>query len=163
MQGANILGLDSAETTPPEFMEAEPLEQNQAEASDSQAQEMEVKAGDGDVDVTQPQPAPASVEPVAPPVPKPKKDRLARLRELGVEPPPVSKLCADDGSFDLEPPQVNPGESTTKNSHLCNVNSLAQYFPYGGLGFKALCFDTIDNSMHVLDKIILVGQLKPLL
>ncbi|XP_029591531.1 claspin isoform X1 [Salmo trutta] len=124
MQGANILGLDSAETTPPEFMEAEPLEQNQAEASNSQAQEMEVKAGD--VDVTQPLPAPASVEPVAPPVPKPKKDRLARLRELGVEPPPVSKLCADDGSFDLEPPQVNPGVEALKERYLRHVQPVAR-------------------------------------
>ncbi|XP_038827769.1 claspin-like isoform X2 [Salvelinus namaycush] len=124
MQGANILGLDSAEMTPPEFMEAEPLEQNHAEASDSQAQEMEAKAGD--VDVTQPLPAPASVDPVAPPVPKPKKDRLARLRELGVEPPPVSKLCADDGSFDLEHPQVNPGLEALKERYLRHVQPVAR-------------------------------------
>ncbi|XP_020356144.1 claspin isoform X6 [Oncorhynchus kisutch] len=125
MQGANIfLRLDSAEMTSPEFMEAEPREQNQAEASVSQAQEMEAKAGD--VDVTQPLPAPASVEPVAPPVPKPKKDRLARLRELGVEPPPVSKLCADDGSFDLEPPQVNPGVEALKERYLRHVQPVAR-------------------------------------
>uniref|UniRef100_A0A8C7WDM5 Claspin n=1 Tax=Oncorhynchus mykiss TaxID=8022 RepID=A0A8C7WDM5_ONCMY len=125
MQGANIfLRLDSAEMAPPEFMEAEPLEQNQAEASVSQAQEMEAKAGD--VDVTQPLPAPASVEPVAPPVPKPKKDRLARLRELGVEPPPVSKLCADDGSFDLEPPRVNPGVEALKERYLRHVQPVAR-------------------------------------
>ncbi|CAB1351210.1 unnamed protein product [Coregonus sp. 'balchen'] len=124
MQGANISGLDGAEIPPPESMEAEPLEQNQAEASDSQAQEMEVKAGDGYV--AQPLPAPASVEPVAPPVTKPKKDRLARLRELGVEPPPVSKLCADDGSFDLEPPQVNPGVEALKERYLRHVQPVAR-------------------------------------
>lgn len=45
--------------------------------------------------------------------PKPKKDKLARLRELGLEPPPVAKLCADDGAFvQLEPQQANPGEET---------------------------------------------------
>lgn len=44
-------------------------------------------------------------------VPKPKKDKLARLRELGFEPPPVARLCADDGAFvQLEPQQANPGE-----------------------------------------------------
>ncbi|XP_041738913.1 claspin isoform X2 [Coregonus clupeaformis] len=124
MQGANISGLDGAEIPPPESMEAEPLEQNQAEASDSQAQEMEVKAGDGYV--AQPLPAPASVEPVAQPVTKPKKDRLARLRELGVEPPPVSKLCADDGSFDLEPLQVNPGVEALKERYLRHVQPVAR-------------------------------------
>ncbi|KAL0166436.1 hypothetical protein M9458_038280, partial [Cirrhinus mrigala] len=39
---------------------------------------------------------------------KPRKDKLARLRELGLDPPPVAKLCADDGAFvQLEPPQEN--------------------------------------------------------
>ncbi|TRY53665.1 hypothetical protein DNTS_008665 [Danionella cerebrum] len=39
---------------------------------------------------------------------KPRKDKLARLRELGLNPPPVAKLCADDGAFvQLEPPQEN--------------------------------------------------------
>lgn len=48
---------------------------------------------------------PSPVEPQA------RKDRLARLRELGLHPPPVPRLCADDGAFvHLEPPQVNPGE-----------------------------------------------------
>ncbi|XP_016334792.1 claspin-like, partial [Sinocyclocheilus anshuiensis] len=40
---------------------------------------------------------------------KPRKDKLARLKELGLDPPPVAKLCADDGAFvQLEPPQENP-------------------------------------------------------
>lgn len=48
--------------------------------------------------------------------PKPKKDKLARLRELGLEPPPVAKLCADEGAFiQLEPQQANPGEGTVLN------------------------------------------------
>lgn len=42
---------------------------------------------------------------------KPKKDKLTRLRELGLVPPPVTKLRADDGAFiQLEPQQANPGE-----------------------------------------------------
>ncbi|XP_051991953.1 claspin-like [Xyrauchen texanus] len=44
-----------------------------------------------------------------PEVLKPRKDKLTRLRELGLDPPPVAKLCADDGAFvQLEPPQENP-------------------------------------------------------
>ncbi|XP_052389192.1 claspin isoform X2 [Carassius gibelio] len=40
---------------------------------------------------------------------RPRKDKLARLRELGLDPPPVAKLCADDGAFvQLQPPQENP-------------------------------------------------------
>ncbi|XP_014033014.2 claspin isoform X1 [Salmo salar] len=124
MQGANISVFGGAEIPPPESMEAGPPEQNQAEPSDSQAQEMEAKAGDWDG--AQPLPAPASVDPVAPPVPKLKKDRLARLRELGVEPPPVPKLCADDGSFDLEPPQVNPGVEALKERFLRHVQPVAR-------------------------------------
>ncbi|XP_045082258.1 claspin-like isoform X3 [Coregonus clupeaformis] len=122
MQGANISGLDGAEIPPPESMGAGIPDQNQAE--DSQAQEIEAKAGDGDVAL--PLPAPAIVDPIAPPVPKPKKDRLARLRELGVEPPPVPKLCADDGSFDLEPPQVNPGVEALKERFLRHVQPVAR-------------------------------------
>ena len=52
------------------------------------------------------------------PAAKPKKDRLARLRELGMDPPPVPKLCADDGQFvDLEPPAPNPGKETQTHGH----------------------------------------------
>ncbi|XP_058233503.1 claspin isoform X3 [Hemibagrus wyckioides] len=55
-------------------------------------------------------------------VPKPKKDKLARLRELGLEPPPVAKLCADDGAFvQLEPQQSNPGLEALKKRFLKHV------------------------------------------
>lgn len=53
---------------------------------------------------------PSVTEP-APQVAKRRKDKLARLRELGVDPPPVAKLCADEGDFvQLELPQENPGK-----------------------------------------------------
>lgn len=43
-----------------------------------------------------------------PQVLKPRKDKLARLRELGLDPPPVVKLSADEGAFvQLEAPQEN--------------------------------------------------------
>lgn len=54
---------------------------------------------------------PASEVPVQQPT-KPKKDKLARLKELGLDPPPVAKLCPDAASFiELEPQQLNPGET----------------------------------------------------
>ncbi|TSK31325.1 Claspin [Bagarius yarrelli] len=55
-------------------------------------------------------------------VPKPKKDKLAKLRELGLEPPPVAKLHADDGAFvQLEPQQANPGLEALKERFLKHV------------------------------------------
>ncbi|XP_036421566.1 LOW QUALITY PROTEIN: claspin [Colossoma macropomum] len=57
-----------------------------------------------------------------PVMPKPKKDKLARLRELGLEPPPVAKLCADDGAFvQLEPPQANPALEALKERFLKHI------------------------------------------
>lgn len=54
---------------------------------------------------------PASPEPAAQEPSKPKKDKLAILKKLGLDPPPVAKLCPDDGAFvQLEPPEVNLGE-----------------------------------------------------
>lgn len=53
---------------------------------------------------------PVAAEPSAQQLTKPKKDRLARLKKLGLDPPPVAKLCPDDGAFvQLELPQPNPG------------------------------------------------------
>ncbi len=53
---------------------------------------------------------PAAAEPSAQPA-KPKKDKLAILKKLGLDPPPVAKLCPDEGAFvELDPPQLNPGE-----------------------------------------------------
>lgn len=57
---------------------------------------------------TEPQPDPV-LESAAEPV-KPKRDKLTRLKELGLEPPPVAKLRPDDGAFvQLEPSHCNPG------------------------------------------------------
>ena len=63
------------------------------------------------------------------PAVKPKKDRLARLRELGMDPPPIPKLCADDGLFvDLEPPPPNPGKETKTNAHGRRANVVVQHW-----------------------------------
>ncbi|KAL7830540.1 hypothetical protein SRHO_G00316670 [Serrasalmus rhombeus] len=57
-----------------------------------------------------------------PVMPKLKRDKLARLRELGLEPPPVAKLCADDGAFvQLEPPQANPALEALKERFLKHI------------------------------------------
>lgn len=78
------LGADSAEPLP----DGGP-EQNQA-ASESQSD---------------PDP-PSASEPA-----RTKTDRLSRLKELGLDPPPPAKLSPDDGVFvQLDPPHCNPGE-----------------------------------------------------
>lgn len=38
------------------------------------------------------------------------KDKLARLKQLGLNPPPVAKLCADDGAFVQLEPELNTGQ-----------------------------------------------------
>ncbi|KAK1880709.1 Claspin [Dissostichus eleginoides] len=46
---------------------------------------------------------------------KPKKDKFALLKKFGLNPPPVAKLCADEGAFvQLEPPQLNSGVEALK-------------------------------------------------
>uniref|UniRef100_UPI0037E7262F claspin n=1 Tax=Semicossyphus pulcher TaxID=241346 RepID=UPI0037E7262F len=55
---------------------------------------------------------------------KPKKDRLAMLKKLGLDPPPVAKLCPDDGAFvQLDPPQLNPGLEALKVRYLRHVKA----------------------------------------
>lgn len=68
--------------------------------------------GKSDFDIQEKEPVGgAEVEPVSAQQPlEPKKDKLAMLRKLGLDPPPVVKLCPDDGAFvKLEPSQLNPG------------------------------------------------------
>nr|XP_061808850.1 claspin-like [Nerophis lumbriciformis] len=55
---------------------------------------------------------------------KPKMDKLARLKELGLEPPPVAKLCADAGAFVvLEPEAHNTGVEALKERYLRHVQA----------------------------------------
>ncbi|KAM6974195.1 claspin [Tautogolabrus adspersus] len=70
---------------------------------------------------------PAPIEPSAQQPTKPKKDRLAMLKKLGLDPPPVAKLCPDDGAFvQLEPPQLNPGLEALKVRYLRHVQPPAR-------------------------------------
>ncbi|XP_056267780.1 claspin [Pseudoliparis swirei] len=55
---------------------------------------------------------------------KPKVDKLSRLKRLGLDPPPVAKLCPDDGSFvELELPPLNPGVEALKKRYLRHVKA----------------------------------------
>ncbi|XP_042292110.1 claspin [Thunnus maccoyii] len=107
-----------------------PLEQSQTAAvSDSEAQQEEAGSG---ASVEPPAPQcesadPAAAEPSAQQPTKPKKDKLTRLKELGLDPPPVAKLCADDGAFvELEPPPLNPGVEALKERYLRHVQAPAR-------------------------------------
>ncbi|XP_038124572.1 claspin [Cyprinodon tularosa] len=78
-------------------------------------------------DASEVQPAEPQAEPAlgsGPEPPKPKKDKLTRLKELGLDPPPVAKLSPDDGAFvRLEPPQSNPGVEALKERYLRHVHA----------------------------------------
>ncbi|XP_028820016.1 claspin-like [Denticeps clupeoides] len=51
-----------------------------------------------------------------------RKDKLARLRELGLEPPPVAKLPSGNGTFvELEAPKNNPALEALKDRFLRHV------------------------------------------
>ncbi|CAI5691195.1 unnamed protein product [Oreochromis niloticus] len=64
----------------------------------------------------------ATAEPSVQQPTKPKKDKLTRLKELGLDPPPVAKLCPDDGAFvQLDPPQLNPGVEALKERYLRHI------------------------------------------
>ncbi|XP_026156877.1 claspin isoform X2 [Mastacembelus armatus] len=111
-----------------------------ASTSDSSLQEQSQAAVMSDCEALLKEPLPgALVKPVAAhcgstdPTPaqhsaqqptKPKKDKLARLKELGLDPPPVAKLCPDDGAFvQLEPPQHNPGVEALKVRYLRHIQA----------------------------------------
>ncbi|XP_037651508.1 claspin isoform X2 [Sebastes umbrosus] len=70
---------------------------------------------------------PAAAEPSAQQPTKPKKDKFSRLKMLGLDPPPVAKLCPDDGAFvQLEPPQLNRGVEALKVRYLRHVKPPAR-------------------------------------
>lgn len=85
-------------------------------------------AGTSDVEALQNEPVPevlgepSAADPAAAPSKqptKPKKDKLAILKKLGLDPPPVAKLCPDDGAFiQLEPPQPRPGKCFSQDISL---------------------------------------------
>ncbi|KAK9526594.1 hypothetical protein VZT92_015283 [Zoarces viviparus] len=70
---------------------------------------------------------PAAAEPSTQRPTKPREDKLARLKRLGLDPPPVAKLCSDDGAFvELEPPPLNPGVEALKERYFRHVKAPAR-------------------------------------
>lgn len=102
-----VVRPDSGEETSPASLE----QIKTAVTSDSDALQKEAKSEEvneplatqcGSTDPAEPSPQQHT---------KPKKDKFAMLKKLGLDPPPVVKLCPDDGAFvRLEPPELNPGE-----------------------------------------------------
>ncbi|XP_069031855.1 claspin [Embiotoca jacksoni] len=103
---------------------AAPPEQNQAASpSVSEARRTAPPSG-ASVDPRSGSADSAAAEPSGQQPTKPKKDKLARLKELGLDPPPVAKLCPDDGAFiQLEPPQLNSGVEALKERYLRHVHA----------------------------------------
>ncbi|XP_061667370.1 claspin isoform X2 [Syngnathoides biaculeatus] len=67
---------------------------------------------------------PVSAEPTAQQDTKPKMDKLARLKKLGLEPPPVAKLCSSAGAFVLlEPASQNKGVQALKERYLRHIHA----------------------------------------
>ncbi|CAK6977409.1 claspin [Scomber scombrus] len=108
---------------------AAPLEQSQTAAmsdTDTEAQQEEAPSlASFEPPALQFESAdPAAKEPSVQQPTKPKKDKLARLKKLGLDPPPVVKLCADEGAFvQLELPQLNRGVEALKERYLRHVQA----------------------------------------
>ncbi|XP_062385808.1 claspin [Sardina pilchardus] len=82
----------------------------------------EPKATDAPADLAPPAEAEAPA-----PVIKTRKDKLTRLRELGLDPPPVAKLRSSDDAFvELEAPQVNPALEALKDRFLRHIQPVAR-------------------------------------
>ncbi|GLD59305.1 claspin [Lates japonicus] len=125
-------GVDKSASDSGEETSTAPLEQGQKTAmSDSDVLQKELVSG-GLVEPVAAQCGSADSAAAEPSTQQPtkplsKKDKLARLKELGLDPPPVAKLCPDDGAFvQLEPPQLNPGVVALKERYLRHVQAPAR-------------------------------------
>ncbi|KAI1901763.1 hypothetical protein AGOR_G00037750 [Albula goreensis] len=117
-QGPSPQGQSFAQPTSLRHEEAELPDNSQVVPEPLPPQNTDSGPGNGE------QPAVSANELTSPSgsCPKPRKDRLARLRELGVDPPPVPRLCADEGSFiHLEPHQPNPALEALKERFMRHV------------------------------------------
>ncbi|KAM6903716.1 claspin isoform 2-T2 [Lycodopsis pacificus] len=91
------------------------------------AQNQTVVLSDSEALPKEPVSDPAAAEPSTQRPTKPREDKLARLKRLGLDPPPVAKLCSDDGAFvELEPPPLNPGVEALKERYLRHVKAPAR-------------------------------------
>ncbi|XP_072531008.1 claspin isoform X2 [Salminus brasiliensis] len=84
-------------------------------------------------------------------IPKAKKDKLARLRELGLEPPPVAKLCADDGAFvQLEPAQANPALEALKERFLRHIQPVPRATKERSININVVRKDSTSSGQEEL-------------
>ncbi|XP_051927578.1 claspin isoform X2 [Hippocampus zosterae] len=82
------------------------------------------RAEDGPPAAVEPQSTTLTAEPLTTLAGKPKMDKLARLKELGLDPPPVAKLCANAGDFILlDPASHNPGVEALKKRYLRHIHA----------------------------------------
>ncbi|XP_071356864.1 claspin isoform X2 [Trachinotus anak] len=129
-ESATADGVMKSASDSEEETSAGPLEQSHAAViSDSEVLQKEAASGA----LVKPEVAQcentdsAAAEPSVQQTTKPKKDKLTRLKELGLDPPPVAKLCPDDGAFvQLEPPQLNPGVVALRERYLRHVQAPAK-------------------------------------
>lgn len=129
-EGCGTTSLDLGEESGPSLYLSESLQESLTinevarPESDSgcEANKQTKAAGKSDFDIREQEASQvAEVEPVVAlaaaaelPAQQPlevRKEKLAMLKKLGLDPPPVVKLRPDDGAFvKLEPPKLNPGK-----------------------------------------------------
>ncbi|XP_070841107.1 claspin [Chaetodon trifascialis] len=94
---------------------------------------------------------PPAAEPSAQPPTKPKKDKLALLKKLGLDPPPVAKLCPDEVAFvQLEPPQLNPGVEALKERYLRHVQAPMRPQGERTMQLSIICKDSTPSGQEEL-------------
>ncbi|XP_015203995.2 claspin isoform X1 [Lepisosteus oculatus] len=109
------------------------LEQDQNPDAPARAAQPGSKRGEQQEEAGE-QPQGASLVPSSSPLPVGeqegrglRKDKLARLRELGLDPPPKPRLCADEGAFVcLEPPAVNSALEALKERFLRHAQPVSR-------------------------------------
>ncbi|XP_074543637.1 claspin [Halichoeres trimaculatus] len=120
-EATESLDLRESESGPMLYLSESLHESETAEGGETSNADLDQSrnASIADVQETEAEPE-ALVEPQQPT--KPKKDKFAMLKKLGLDPPPVAKLCGDDEVFiELEPPQPNPGLEALKVRYLRHV------------------------------------------
>ncbi|XP_068603403.1 claspin [Brachionichthys hirsutus] len=82
---------------------------------------------------------------------KSKRGKLALLKQLGLDPPPVAKLHPDDGAFvHLESPQLNPGVEALKRRYLRHVQAPACPRGERSVQLHIICKDSTPSGAEEL-------------
>ncbi|XP_078478767.1 claspin [Lampetra planeri] len=78
------------------------------------------------------------------------KDKLARLKQLGLNPPPVAKLCADDGAFVQLEPEHNIGVKALKERYLRHVQGPVRPQGPRTVQLSVICKDSAPSGQERL-------------